>query len=377
MKKKLVIFIGIGMSLLIGGYFAYSKGVSKAAVDICVGVSTTFTGNAPSSVAPGESFTISNITSRPTTSYGMTVTSSTLTLSATNATPTSYNQNNTSTDPSPTTGAPTYTSYYPNWTLTAGSTTGQIVVKLVGASATVSGIGPISCNLTATLATIDIVAPSSSGGSGSPSSPSSGSSTSGNTNTSNKTTPSNTTTTSPTQTTDNTTTSEEITTDNLTSDKKTANIVINVVNKNNRAVKGAKVTLDNTETLYTETNGAVAFQNVATGKHNVNVEYDGKKIIREVSVKGLDTTNAVTVQVASHSNKNYVLYGVIGLIAGATITVGLIFGRKFWRHHRQPKSIAPPAISATQIDATNPVKPLIPQSQEPAQNLTDQNNLRF
>jgi hypothetical protein len=130
-----------------------------AVTDTCQGVATTFNGTMPSSVYAGQVFSITAISSRPANSYGYTITSSSLSLSATNASPASYTKNNTSTSPSPTTGASTYTSYYPNWSLTANGAVGsQIVVKLTQATADVSGIGTLTCPLTATLGTVNIIA---------------------------------------------------------------------------------------------------------------------------------------------------------------------------------------------------------------------------
>ncbi|MGH9856263.1 MAG: hypothetical protein ACRD4B_00330, partial [Acidobacteriota bacterium] len=146
-KKSFLVFVGL--FIVIGSYMVY-RGLRAAEVqDVCdpYNTPTTFNASFPSSVTAGQAFTLSNITSHPSNSYGVTIQSANLELTATNASPSSYSKFSTSTDPSPTTGASSYTAHYPNWSLTAaGSAGNKIDIKLVKVTAQVSGIGNIVCN---------------------------------------------------------------------------------------------------------------------------------------------------------------------------------------------------------------------------------------
>lgn len=250
-------------------YFLARERLASAVTDSCSGVATTFTANAPSSVTAGQSFTVSGITSRPQTSYGVTVTTSTLSISASNATPASYTQAATATDPSPTTGAQTYTATYPNWTLTASGNPGTtIAIKLSSVTANVEGIGSINCSLSATLANVTINAPAAT-----PKSSSSGNSSTSQPNTStNSTTPTNESNSTQTATSDTQTTSDE----RLTT--------IIVKDKNGRPLSGAKVEVGSGSNGYTDNDGKVIFKNLPGGNQTVTVSYKGQVLSQSVSV---------------------------------------------------------------------------------------------
>ncbi|MDQ5972415.1 MAG: hypothetical protein QG553_574 [Patescibacteria group bacterium] len=300
-------------------FMAAPWGPSRASAvsETCSGVATTFNATAPASVTAGQAFTISGINTSPATSYGFTITTSTLTLSATGATPESYSQANTSTDPSPTTGAQTYTAYYPNWTLTAtGAAGSQIVIKLVQASATVEGVGVITCPLTATLVAINVTAPAatpSGGGTSSTPKP---------TATTTPTTPTPQTTT-PTPT---TSTETEQTTEDVSKQVVTAKVL--VVNGQKHPVKDATVTIDGQLPTKTGKDGIASFTGIRKGLHTITVVYGKQKISREVNVTKDDTAN--TTFVVSTGPNIFLVVG-IGLGGLALLAAAVLLAIRFYK----------------------------------------------
>lgn len=333
--------------ILLSGVFTLHAGESASAVtDSCSGVATNFTATAPASVVVGQSFTLSNLTTQPSTSYGVTVTSAVLNLSASNATPTSYSQNDSSTVPSPTTGAANYIAYYPNWSLTATGSAGSVVaVNLVSVVAQVSGIGSITCPLSATLASIKIYAPASSSSSGSSvvsSGTSSAKSTAVSSSASSNPTTSSTSTTSPSGSVTKTVTATE--------PKQAVTIVVE--NSQNRPVKGAGVSIDNLPVVYTNSSGHASFKNVTEGNHQVSVAFNKQKDISTVRINAKNTSYVVPLKTATASNMK-------GDVALSIAVLAFICLAGFWLIRRRRSMLARPILSPV----TTPTLPQTPSSQ--------------
>ncbi|HSX43785.1 MAG TPA: hypothetical protein VLE69_00590 [Candidatus Saccharimonadales bacterium] len=338
MKKKIA--FGLFCLLLTLGIFSKwgTQRLGAATVyDSCMGVNTAFTATYPSSVTSGSAFTVSGITSRPDNSYKVTVTSATLYLSATNASETTYAKNATSTNPSPTTGADTYTGYYPNWSLTAtGAAGNQVVVKLVKAVAQTVEYGTISCDLTKTLANVNITAvppPPPSGGGGTGGGTSGGGTSSGGTSSGGSTTSSSGTNTTTNTTSSGGTTSQKIAALNPTTPKTitTASgqvvqvlpVIIVVKDKGGNAIKGAKVSIDDGEAVETDTEGGALFKDIVLGEHNTTVSYNNLKAKKAFTVSANNQINSVTVTIAKPTIiQKLVLPGLIGI--GSILVVGTI-----------------------------------------------------
>lgn len=270
-----------------------------AVSDICTGVSTVFAGTAPATVDLGQSFSLIGITTRPATSYGVTVNSSSLKLSATNVTTLNYNEANTSTDPSPTTGEPTYTGFFPDWGLTAtGIANSKITIKLVEATADVEGIGPITCPLSETLAVVTIVNPIEALSEG----------------------PIEALTDGPIESQEQevfTPQIQESTPDEEEAkvtqqdaeetpsdfdDNQTGNVTVSVVYESGAAVKGADVTLDGQLNETTDDEGKVTFKNIRHGEHSVRVIYDGNSNEQTINVGSNIDDNNLSIIIPSENN---------------------------------------------------------------------------
>lgn len=322
MKKRIV--HGLILIFLLSGLFTLPAGESASAVtDSCSGVATSFTVTAPTSVVTGQSFTLSNITTQPSTSYGVTVTSAVLSLSASNASPTSYSQNDSSTVPSPTTGAANYIAYYPNWSLTASGSAGSVVtVNLVSVVAQVNGIGSVTCDLSSTLATIKVTAPASTGGSSSSPGTSSGSSStkssSGAPSTSATTNTPALTTSTPTITTTKTVKS--------TAGKQAVTIVVE--NSQNRAVEGAGVSIDNLPVVYTNARGNASFKNVSQGDHQVSVAFNKQKAVSTVQINPKNTSYVVPIKTAATTHMKGNIALSIAVLAVICLAVFLLLRKR-------------------------------------------------
>lgn len=340
MNKK--IFFSSLLILTLSGFVLFFRaGFALAVTDSCDGVPTTFTGTVPSSVEAGKSFTVSNITTEPSTSYGVTVTSAILNMTVINASPTIYSQNDTHTDPSPTTGAPTYTAYYPNLTLTAaGSVGSQILIKLTSVVAQVTELGPtpIVCPLTATLATVTITSPAAAGG---------GSGATGSTSpkpASSKI--------SPVTPVAATSTTPAAPTTPLTTPKATAltskRVTIIVKNNQGHSLQNAKVTFDNLSTATTDATGNAIFNNLAPGSHNVIVVYHKQKIARTIDVSAKNDSETVVIKLPAEFSQRLIIFaGGTGILILILIGTILIIMRNRRHGSTPPSAIATPSPSPT------------------------------
>ena len=359
MKKKKALGVTSLLVTALAVVFAASLWPKQASAvsEACSGVATTFTASAPASVTAGQAFTLSGISSTPATSYGFTVTASTLSLSATGASPATYNQTNTSTNPADTTGAPTYTAYYPNWALTAtGAAGSQIVIKRVQATATVTGVGVINCPLTATLVTVNVVAPASSS--------------SGNTSTTTKpgTTPSSTTTPQPTTATLAPATTAPAATTNPTASQQTikdadAQVVsmkILVVNGQKHPVKDAAVTVDGQLTVKTGNDGIASFTGIRKGEHTVSVVLGKQRISKKVQ-----TTNGNTLAstVVVSTGPNVILFASIA--AGVLVLLGVVLLSLKLFTKKKLGSAPTPSPLVEQPVATQVVQPTVIEPTRP------------
>lgn len=311
----------------------YRVAKSHAVRDTCTGVSTEFKGTVPSSVKPGQGFTLTNISSRPDTSYGATVNSSSLKLSASKVSQGGYNEDNTSTDPSPTTGHPTYTSYYPDWQLTAAGENGEkIVIKLVEATAEVEGFGSVTCTLSETLATVDIAQ------SESPSS-------------------TNTPTTAEQEEDQPVSTSADVAdesvseddvqdipesenTENTSFNLNTHDLTINVVSNDGDAVQGASVTIDNQLTESTNSNGQAQFKDIRVGSHTVVVKYGSYTYENKLSVSENPKDNNITINIPISAELPWFLLAVLMLIILVISAVAYYIFHKRKQSKQTPKPVS-------------------------------------
>jgi hypothetical protein len=353
-----VILLALGFMVPWGNSRAYANAYTTT--DICtafsVSTNTTFNATAPASVTPGQAFTVSGINSTPDNTYGQVVTSSTLGLSVTGAKPTTYS----STDPNPTANSPTYTSYYSNWALTAtGAAGSKIVIKLVQATAVVTNIGTVTCPLTATLVTINITAPASSGGG---SSGGASSTTGSSTPSKSTTTTPQTTTTSPTTTTPQTTTTTPKATDSASAQTVAMNIL--VVDSQKHPIK-ATVTLDGQLTVKTGTNGLASFTGIRKGEHTASVVFGRQKISKQVQA---GTGNVLGATVVVPSSPSALLYGFIGLGVVLLVgVVGLVIKLFVAKKHQPNLALAAEPLASVQPAIVPQVQPTIIQPAPPTQ----------
>ncbi len=355
-KKTFLGLLILSFSFLFG---VVTVAPAVAVDESCSGVVTAFNATAPASVNPGQSFSITGISSRPSTSYGVTVLSSTLSLSATNSTPATYSMINSSTDPSPTTGAPTYTAYYPNYALTASGAAGSsITVKLVQASANISGIGIINCTLTATLATIPIVAPPPAPEPTPTPTPSSGGTSSTPTTTKpNTKEPATTPTTDkPVETTPTNSTKPEEPKEVTSENYDVQAVSITVKDKFGKLVNGAVVTIDG-QLSATTVDGMVTFEDIRVGEHVLGISYGGHNTEQLINVQADAGQNELAVEVPfSLPLLHWLGIATIGLtLFGITAFLVLKI-----RSHKRLHSLMPVATITTSTTG-QPV--VIPESQ--------------
>lgn len=96
-----------------------------------------------------------------------------------------------------------------------------------------------------------------------------------------------------------------------------------VVDKNNKPVKGAKVTLAG-QTLVTDKNGVAGFEGVPLGQHKILVDYSGKKTSYPAEVKGVSDSNPETFTVTLGKRATNPLVWIITSLIGLLIGAGLI-----------------------------------------------------
>ena len=311
-------------------------------------VTVTFKATVPSSVEQGKSFTITNISVQPKSSYGFTVASSVFDMTATNTSSATYSQNFITTDPSPTTGHNTYQGIYPNWSLNASGAVGSnIVIKLKKTVTVVQGYGNVTCSFTKTLATIPITAPpapspspsSSPSPSPSPSNnPSDGGSSGGSSNNSSGSSSSK----SDTNKNDGKKTGnsdskgeDKDSTDTSTNQEapgiSVVPIVIEVTDDSGKKVEGAEVTLDGEHKVKTDSKGLATFPNILTGDHSLVVTYAGQKVSKKINVNTLDVGAKVPVKLppVDKSTTVIIIASILGaLLAGGIGTVALMMKRR-------------------------------------------------
>lgn len=109
----------------------------------------------------------------------------------------------------------------------------------------------------------------------------------------------------------------------------TINISIRIVDKNNRPIVGAKVTLySDPKVTYTDENGNAFFNGVETGQHRVVVDYEGFQ--SEQSVFLNSSYNDATITLQGESSKNVfqnkiLIYLALGVLI---IIIAIIFIKK-------------------------------------------------
>lgn len=378
MKRSGIVMTVSCLVILLTGGVMLRHFATYAVTDSCsfsgVDVPTEFDASYPASVKEGESFTVSNIRSKPSTSYGVTVYKSNLRMSATNSTPASYNKDNASTDPSPTTDASTYTAYYPNWNLKATGPAGSSMqLKLVSATATISnGAGgqvDIPCDLSATLASIPIVAKTAS------------------------TPPANTNTIdsskqksskpSATNKTDKKTSEEEKsdkdkkqpsqndgTEGDITAElpgailEQLRDVLVTVHDSSGNPAPGASVTIDDQLTVETGNDGIAKFENIRLGDHRLKVVLGSTVVEQSLQVGEDDSQNTVTVKMPSRINLGLLLAAGTGVIL-ALSGVGIMLRKRALKHRVQ--LVAQTPVERPQVQSQAAPAPLDPvvQSTQP------------
>ncbi len=276
-------------------------------------VRVTFTATIPDSVEQGKSFTITNITISPSSSYGFTVSSSTYDLVATNTSSTTYHQSFARTVPSPTTGHSSYVGHYPNWTLDATGPVGSEVTVTIKKSVTVvQGYGTVNCNFNKKFLSVPIVAPKSSPPpSSSPSPPPSSRPPSGPGPTKPSSTPKSNqkpsdkspTTKTPKKDDDTPKPTDGDDTPSPSVDDSVTVIPLNVdvVDSSGKRVQGAVVTLDGSKELTTDNVGRVTFSNVLTGSHAILVTYKDQKVNQSIKLTADNVGEVITIELPAQS----------------------------------------------------------------------------
>ncbi len=347
-----IVFVAIYATLL-----QQNNKASEAATALCYGQPGTHTAVAPSSVTPGQTFKITNITGAANTNIA-TVNSTNLTLSISGATPATVTENWN--------GGPVhgdYTSTYPDITLTAtGAVGSQVLVNLdaIVAQVTIAGVdSTITCStsngqLTANspgqslnLAAISIVAPPAS------------------TLSSNKAKDSALNSTSPSsvsqgtqpathQPTTNAADSQQSSATN--EETQTQAMHVTVRDYKGQPVRGAKVVLDSMPAVITDSSGTASFKAVNAGTHNLSVIANNQTLTQTLQLDPQNAGKVLGIQVQlrppSHKLRNLIIGGVFGLLA---VIAGLV---TLARWLRRDKNVLPSTAPMNPA----PTVPVIPTS---------------
>lgn len=311
---------------------AQADSTTVRVTDTCQGIATTFIATVPTSVQQGKSFIVSGLQVTPSSSYGVTVTSSIFNMGASNASSSSYSQDFSRTNPSPTTGQSSYTAFYPNWGLIAtGNVGSSISITLKSLHSQTQGFGSINCNLSQTLATIKItgfIPPPSPLPSPSPSrtpvptpvpthttqvtTPSVKPSATPSKSPVSTPTPTPTPTTTPTPSPTPAAVAKAVTVVPLT---------VVVKDSNKQLVQGAVVKLDGQQKLTSDISGTVTFNNVLTGDHVLLASYKGLTKSQNIS---LSTANIGQVIIVSLPPQPIITYPLVitGIVIAATSALG-------------------------------------------------------
>ncbi len=349
-----------------------------SAVETC-NVQVTFRATVPNSVEQGKSFTVTNITVQPASTYGFNVTSSVFDMTAINTSSATYSQDFYATNPSPTTGHNTYVGLYPNWTLdAAGPVGGAVTIKLKKTVTVIQGYGgsPVTCNFTKTLASIPITAPPPPSPSPSPSvspssSPSSSPSKGGtSTTTSSSSTTSHSATTTQQPSTDTTKDTAANAPKIVSADtavqpgEESVSVIplnIEVKDSTGKLVIGAEVTLDGSKKLITDNVGRVVFSNVLTGNHALLVSYKGQKVSSNISLTAADVGEVKSIKLpAAAQTLNPITIGAAAATTaagiGATAGVFILRRRRKAAEAALGGQAAPPAITIPGIIAGSAIE---------------------
>lgn len=399
MRHSLLV-IGITLFALVSSIVSYGK-VSAGAVTVSetCNVAVTFKAIVPDSIEQGKSFTVSGISVSPSNSYGFTVTSSVFNMTATNTSSTAYSQNSYATSPSPTTNHNVYVAYYPNWSLDATGPVGSsVTINLKKTLTVIQGYGgsPVTCNFTKVLATIPIVAPTTTPApSTAPSAPSSPSPPTASTPSSPATSSSSSGAVSPSVATTSQQptipSSDESRTAKVTAlvgseiDSSPSVVPLNVEIKDisGKRLVGAVVTLDNAKQLTTDSIGRVTFSNVLTGKHVILVSYKGQKMSKDIKLTTADVGGVIAIDLPAPPlyQNPIAIAGVSVATIGTASTLGIFAVRRRRRTHSVGQSndsdvTLHSIISGTAVQATPnatiahipavPVFPIQPLQPSPA-----------
>lgn len=302
MKKITAVLFGCSILMAVFAWFWHSG----ASADVNVNcepvpgtiVPTNFTGTAPATVVAGGSFALKNITSSAANNLPVTITSSDLKLSATNASQTSYFKANTSSYVDSATGYKR--AVFPDWQLSATGSPGEkVVIKLVEATAHIQGVGPITCPLSATLATINIA--SANSGSGNINTKPSGNS--GDSKASDI--PSNTEGQAENDQTADKTQPGKTGTQNA---KATNSYKIVVKDEKDNLLGGARVLIGSKEITTSYHDGSATFEELEPGQQIVKVSYGNTSIERSIYVTTENEHNSIYVVIPTPSKLSFGLF---------------------------------------------------------------------
>jgi hypothetical protein len=129
-------------------------------------------------------------------------------------------------------------------------------------------------------------------------------------------------------------------------------------------VVGAKVTLDNSLTSVSDSEGYALFKNVPIGKHKVKAIVNGKELSQIIDVKGVSTeAQSFSIEpTAKTATSSYIKYIAIALGILVTLLILYLLFRKL-RKPKDPHMIGAPIISGTMKDGSGPASPIVGSAQ--------------
>jgi hypothetical protein len=160
--------------------------------------------------------------------------------------------------------------------------------------------------------------------------------------------------------------------ENTTDNESLSSLQVRVVDKNNKPVKGAKVTVAG-QTFTTDKNGVAGFERVPLGQQKIVIDYSGKKTSYPAEVKGMSELSdpeifTVTVEKRATNPLVWIITPLLGLMIGAGLIV-LILRLKQQRQnlgrsnstYTQPIPVTPVAPDNSSGTTRNIKAPDLPQ----------------
>ncbi|MDZ7786281.1 MAG: carboxypeptidase-like regulatory domain-containing protein [Candidatus Saccharibacteria bacterium] len=272
---------------------------------------------APQTASPNQSFTASGIKIiiAKDVFLGQEVNSITLNLSASKTTAGSYSKQEASKTTAGEEGSEIVTYSFPNWSLTANGSGNDIRIDIDDIVAEVEGFGDYTCVFGEKLATINVSAPSGSGG--------------GNAQTQQTTS---TTTDAPDETDEE---EEEKKEEEAKEDKSVqqnetiigedserTNLRFAIKNSQGEPLIGAKLQLDTGATTTTDEAGKASMEGIVPGLHEVSVSYQNYMVTERIRVNYTEEGNSFVISVPVEHSQTYGIAGaVMGFMTVASTSV--------------------------------------------------------